>query len=1088
MNFKKVILLFIAVISAVTWVRFPVNATDVGNNTSTGEVNIPGRAEPGNAAWSDRQESTMWKLSVYVAKNEKATFAEEDISVTNSGNVLSALSLSEDFYKFGETFWLYEGVLENGAVHSIYEKKKNDYAKRFWFATSSKEEYLSDYRGLSTPGGSLGFIMSSSDTISNRLFDVRDYNRMEGVSVNGYAPKDGKNIILPYVKNVNGNTAYNSPLKYDEAVEFFFCLSKRNWNCFLDFAALAAGYTNYSQLLYTMLEEEMFTYEGTVITSYNDVDPGRKQSSIIPGRWENETSQVAWVLMFEPVIVFYKYLSDGYNYYAMTASDAAAAMISGSIAFTITTGTNGYTMVSGVKNARNAAPEIKRKELSSWAFISPFFINLSSSVIPRYPWFGYESPVSGDWYSVKSNLIYYDKALEKGGVGFRYQAGGKVAPETRPESTLVIEKIISDRELDPDFTGIRFAVSGNVNGKSVSLDIDCSKANSLVTGTATHPGTIYAENIDSEGYKINVKYEKVSDENGKISARFTVSLPSVPSRKVLWRIMEIAKPEGYGCVRFTNAFGKIVYNDLCYVEMVQGNTYNVYCENMKTSPLTITKIVKNEKGTTVDDYSDIVFLIEGVGAKNKKFGTVAVDTYGRLLNPSYEYVNGNIEYVVRTVFDPDGDLLRIIDSVFAVTARAEKGPDGITVTVQGIPDGDWKISEYYKSINGVLRYYKTYSGYGETAGRGGDTSLSERSFVTVSKSANSNEYGTGSDNYVYFENYVTGSLFDVELRNVMPNAPYTAGTYVVTSYRLINNSLEDVFKNTGLTAYFYVFCYINGEQVTVFETSKNEITVPANEENLVWFKWRVPEYTAGMTLHCCASVNPEGTIPETNYDNNGAMIINDSVQRGCSETPDTSYERDRPQDFVYSGIHYVEDFQVARWTVWEQEDDHFVRKSYAFSIADYSLINLIPDSDAPNDNSDGVRSGHGFLFETSQYVIPFLSSGGTRPDEGSFTGVQSCRLLLPEYNYSTEENCCLDLDPVREYTSGSWTTDFALKENSCSDSSKRIHFIPVWFPDGVYSMVLVSGDVWTPAGMIVSRMSVFITISGDAYDGWFTKN
>lgn len=33
----------------------------------------------------------------------------------------------------------------------------------------------------------------------------------------------------------------------------------------------------------------------------------------------------------------------------------------------------------------------------------------------------------------------------------------------------------------------------------------------------------------------------------------------------------------------------------------------------------------------------------------------------------------------------------------------------------------------------------------------------------------------------------------------------------------------------------------------------------------------------------------------------------------------------------------------------------------------------------------------------------------------------------------------------------------------------HMHFTPIWYPDGNYSVAIVATDVWTPSGMIESR-------------------
>ena len=51
-----------------------------------------------------------------------------------------------------------------------------------------------------------------------------------------------------------------------------------------------------------------------------------------------------------------------------------------------------------------------------------------------------------------------------------------------------------------------------------------------------------------------------------------------------------------------------------------------------------------------------------------------------------------------------------------------------------------------------------------------------------------------------------------------------------------------------------------------------------------------------------------------------------------------------------------------------------------------------------------------------------------------------------------------------------------------------MHFTPIWYPDGNYSVAIVATDVWTPSGMIESRRnSNVIAITESVYDDWYIR-
>jgi len=49
-----------------------------------------------------------------------------------------------------------------------------------------------------------------------------------------------------------------------------------------------------------------------------------------------------------------------------------------------------------------------------------------------------------------------------------------------------------------------------------------------------------------------------------------------------------------------------------------------------------------------------------------------------------------------------------------------------------------------------------------------------------------------------------------------------------------------------------------------------------------------------------------------------------------------------------------------------------------------------------------------------------------------------------------------------------------------------VHFTPLWYPDGSYTVKVFKSDCWTPSGMMTAAsVTNTITISGSAYDDWY---
>lgn len=48
--------------------------------------------------------------------------------------------------------------------------------------------------------------------------------------------------------------------------------------------------------------------------------------------------------------------------------------------------------------------------------------------------------------------------------------------------------------------------------------------------------------------------------------------------------------------------------------------------------------------------------------------------------------------------------------------------------------------------------------------------------------------------------------------------------------------------------------------------------------------------------------------------------------------------------------------------------------------------------------------------------------------------------------------------------------------------NQKVHFTPIWFPDGKYAVYAEVIDAWTPDGMLSVNLTDEITIKGSLYD------
>ena len=123
-----------------------------------------------------------------------------------------------------------------------------------------------------------------------------------------------------------------------------------------------------------------------------------------------------------------------------------------------------------------------------------------------------------------------------------------------------------------------------------------------------------------------------------------------------------------------------------------------------------------------------------------------------------------------------------------------------------------------------------------------------------------------------------------------------------------------------------------------------------------------------------------------------------------------------------------------------------------------------------------MRSGYGFYIRYRPKMVSV--SGCEAAPEGAYTDVQRVEIAFPEFNYSHVSIFMRTLQQVE----GVW----AFARNLHADGQERLHFTPLWYPNGYYTVQVMAKEVWTPAGMIYCSInSNTIQIVDSAYDDWY---
>ena len=304
------------------------------------------------------------------------------------------------------------------------------------------------------------------------------------------------------------------------------------------------------------------------------------------------------------------------------------------------------------------------------------------------------------------------------------------------------------------------------------------------------------------------------------------------------------------------------------------------------------------------------------------------------------------------------------------------------------------------------------------------------------------------------------AAYDLRLEPVVPNAPYRSGTEVITSFYLLNSGTVPVIPDHNISVHIRI--YSNG---TLIKSASASAVVPGNEKNLYYVKWTVPNGIGSVTA--TADIVENGVATES-VTRSYSVIPNEIYS-----TPDTQYEASAPEGFTVPTVPGDES-QTKTWYVWSYQNGSFVKMNYGLAIGMSAPI-ITPDASANATYESGVwtmKSGYGFAIQANSTVTPL--GGYSMPDQNAYTLPQYATALFPEFSYLAQQGKCRTL----QLNGNTWS----FRQNA---NYGNIHFTPLWFPDGNYTVVVKLSDCWTPLGMITRQTRTnTVVISGSAYDDW----
>jgi len=266
------------------------------------------------------------------------------------------------------------------------------------------------------------------------------------------------------------------------------------------------------------------------------------------------------------------------------------------------------------------------------------------------------------------------------------------------------------------------------------------------------------------------------------------------------------------------------------------------------------------------------------------------------------------------------------------------------------------------------------------------------------------------------------------------------------------------------------------------------IVIPQDESQIVWFKWHTPSTPQDITI---TSSNSQGVLSQ--------KTISVKVVSIAASDPPNPTATDTNNGFTAVGVPQKSEVTGATWGVWSSywhenwvwvsawewvggSDGHWVDNGqwndygwWDYTRATYTVsfsgsMNASPDDKVPTADGDTMKSGYG----VKATVAANLS---TNAPDSAFTGAQTAITYFPEFHYQTYWR-------ILDLTTGGLVAQFQFKPNPYSTYDRRVHFTPLWYPSGLYTLYTYVQDVWTPAGMLSENLTGYVNISGSLYDDW----
>ena len=301
---------------------------------------------------------------------------------------------------------------------------------------------------------------------------------------------------------------------------------------------------------------------------------------------------------------------------------------------------------------------------------------------------------------------------------------------------------------------------------------------------------------------------------------------------------------------------------------------------------------------------------------------------------------------------------------------------------------------------------------------------------------------------------------------------YFTGKSVVIAARISNPSVQPVPAVTVrliLTSTIAESDLVNKSEI---------IPIPARSSNLAVFRIQLPETAGSYTINL--QVDPANLILESNEGNNSrAKTIGITAEnRIAMPDPDSN---SLEQSFIQNGrklplLNIPASSAYHTWQEYRLESGNYVLKNFWMRLS--TTFTLSPDPRvAIAGKPDVIESGFGLAATAATTV----STNYDHPEK--LVGPQLLYTFYPETFYGLSPYArYADALTVSRGSLGDMSIGWQYPISPISTVGSRLHYTPLWIPDGTYPVLAQAFYAWSPVGQVYEYQADPVTILGDMYD------